>query len=56
MDLLNCGGFLAKTLIYILSAAIGRQGKENTASSMICRRKITKSKRRRKWNQSGSRY
>jgi len=30
-DLLKCDGFLAKTLIYIPSATICRQGKESSA-------------------------
>jgi hypothetical protein len=31
VDLLKCDGFLAKTLIYIPSATICQQGKENPA-------------------------
>jgi len=31
VDLLKCDGFLAKTLIYIPSATICRQGKESSA-------------------------
>jgi hypothetical protein len=49
-DALKCDGFLAKTLLYIPSVTICRQGKESSASSMICRRKIAQSKRRKKWD------
>jgi hypothetical protein len=50
VDLLKGDGFLTKTLIYIPSAIICRQGKEGSASSTICRRKITQSERRKKWD------
>jgi hypothetical protein len=49
-DILKGDGFLTKTLIYIPSATICRQGKENSTLSMICRRKINQSKRRKKWD------
>jgi hypothetical protein len=37
VDIIKCDGFLAKNLIYIPSAT-------------ICRRKITESERRKKWD------
>jgi hypothetical protein len=46
----NCDGFFAKTLIYISSATICRQGIESSAKSINCRRKIAKSERRKKWD------
>jgi len=36
--------------IYIVLATICRQGIASSAGSMICRRKITKSERRKKWD------
>jgi hypothetical protein len=48
-NLLKGDGFLTETLIYIPSATICRQGKESSASSVVHRRKIAQS-RRKKWD------